>query len=968
MPGRTDDVFDDFVRLFVGLTVGAVALLLFALRPVVFVVGLVSKPLAARLTYHLRPSFSRKEVRETHALLNEAAAAYQASFLAEQPPDDLLADILVEIRARCDEPQPSNDILLSFADVIYGLMMEEGWWELPAIDGELERTLEEGMHLRNHLRHQKRLFTEAPDLFEVWSEKLIRIGVGLLAYLPNEGESSDDEDGTASHLSVPLVDLADNPAEMIERLVVTFFDDDVTDTGLFADMRTRLDANALIASGIDPTERHRSTKRIQLPTDLHKTPPTDLVHTYLRATAFEHFFLTDVAFELPPSVLFEHALVLGGTGHGKTTFLKSQIHTHLVEALNTPCSIVVIDSQGDLINTIAHLSLFSPHAENNLSDRFLLIDPNDVEHPISLNMFDINVKRLKGYSALERERVLNGAIDMYEYLFGALLGAELTQKQGVVFRYLARLMLAIPQANIQTLREVLEDGRPYKPYMAELTGSSRKFFETQFFHPSFNATKTQMLRRLWGVLANPTFERMFSSPVNKVDLFDAMNEGKIILINTAKDLLKQEGCEILGRFFIAMIAQAAMQRSVLPKAERTNTYVFVDEAHEYFDERLETILNQARKYNVGITLCAQNLGQFPSGLEQTVMSSTTTKFAGGVSSRDARVLAPEMRTESEFLQSMRKRTGETEFACYIRNVTPRAIRVGIPLGAVDDLPTVEAAEFDELLEQNRRRYCMSADEIERAMHEPRLTIVEDEELATPDDEDHTVSPLGSDEEQPDAAESEAATPAPPGEDAERRIQDSLEASDREPVHKRRPVLKTPRPQGKGGRKHQMLQQELHQAAQARGYYSVIEKRIGGTTESVDVALERGGYTIACEVSVTTAPEHEQKNVAKCLAAGFHEVLVISSNKKHLQRLRRHISESLSEDERSRVLFLAPLEVLPHLDEIEALQNEKEETVLGYKVRVSHARKEGADAAARKRALADVIVGSMRAGTNDTSPT
>jgi hypothetical protein len=49
---------------------------------------------------------------------------------------------------------------------------------------------------------------------------------------------------------------------------------------------------------------------------------------------------------------------------------------------------------------------------------------------------------------------------------------------------------------------------------------------------------------------------MFSHSKNKVDLFEAMNKGSLILINTAKDLLKQDGCEILGRFFIALIGQA----------------------------------------------------------------------------------------------------------------------------------------------------------------------------------------------------------------------------------------------------------------------------------------------------------------------------------------------------------------------------------------------------------------------------
>ena len=109
-------------------------------------------------------------------------------------------------------------------------------------------------------------------------------------------------------------------------------------------------------------------------------------------------------------------------------------------------------------------------------------------------MFDVNMERIQGYSPVEREKILNGTIELYEYIFGALLGAELTQKQGVIFRYLARLMLVIPNATIQTLRELMEDGRPFQPYMEQLQGTSRQFFKTQFFDKAFAGTKTQILR------------------------------------------------------------------------------------------------------------------------------------------------------------------------------------------------------------------------------------------------------------------------------------------------------------------------------------------------------------------------------------------------------------------------------------------------------------------------------------------
>ena len=58
---------------------------------------------------------------------------------------------------------------------------------------------------------------------------------------------------------------------------------------------------------------------------------------------------------------------------------------------------------------------------------------------------------------------------------------------------------------------------------------------------------------MWGILENQTFERMFSHPRSKLDLYTEMNAGRVILINTAKDLLKEQGTEIFGRFFIALI-------------------------------------------------------------------------------------------------------------------------------------------------------------------------------------------------------------------------------------------------------------------------------------------------------------------------------------------------------------------------------------------------------------------------------
>ena len=140
---------------------------------------------------------------------------------------------------------------------------------------------------------------------------------------------------------------------------------------------------------------------------------------------------------------FEHMHIVAGTGHGKTQLLQWLICEDLADLVEGKASIIVIDSQADLLKNILSLGLMK-----HLKDRIILIDPYDVEHPPALNLFDFGLDRTAKYSLASREQLLNSAVALYEYLFGALLGAELTTRQGMIFRYLARLLLVVEGANI----------------------------------------------------------------------------------------------------------------------------------------------------------------------------------------------------------------------------------------------------------------------------------------------------------------------------------------------------------------------------------------------------------------------------------------------------------------------------------------------------------------------------------------
>ena len=148
-------------------------------------------------------------------------------------------------------------------------------------------------------------------------------------------------------------------------------------------------------------------------------------------------------------------------------------------------------------------------------------------------------------------------------------------------------------------------------------------------------------------------------------------------------------------------------------------------------------------------------------------------------------------------------------------------------------------------------------------------------------------------------------------------------------------------------------------AEDKGYRATIEKGVLGGLGDVDVALEKDGKSIGCEISVTTNVGHELENIQKCLAAGLETVVLVSTEKKTLNKAKDLASESLSEKDMERVRFFTPEEFLSFLEEIEAEGAAKEQTVRGYKVKVKYRPVGEAEKKARKQAIAQTVLQALR---------
>ena len=863
-----------------------------------------------------------REFRETRQAWADTEALWRASPLTAGLSELALSYMLEGVRRA--ERAPATPILIALAEATESILAAEDIEPIEAVWPAIEGDVEVAANFRQMLVRRRRWAADFEHVSDVVRGRFLNAYEAIFGSLPEQCfERWADTDEA---FGVPLIEMLESPAETIHQLILFPYDDETMRCGLFLSLRERLATNLLVAAGFRPDDDiHARSDRLVLPQAQKGKSAAELARLYLSGTPLLPLLELPVPFSIPDEARFEHCHIVGGTGHGKTQLMQRMIHADLVAAQTGKRSVVVIDSQGDLINKLTRLALFNPDDPDGLADRLVLIDPADVEFPAALNLFDAHLDRLRAYGPADRERVLNGVIELYEVFFGAMLGAELTQKQGVIFRYLARLMLTVPGATIHTLMQLMEDGRPFKPQMEELEGSARYFFETEFFHPSFAATKKQILKRLWGVLSTPAFERMFAQRENKLDLFEAINDGKIILVSTAKDLLKQDGSALFGRFFIAMLAQAALERSTISPADRTPTFVYVDEAQEYFDDSIETILSQARKYRVGLTLAHQTLDQLSPRLRAAFHANTSLKCAGGVSAKDARALADELHTSSDFIETMRRRKDRTEFAVWLKQRTPHAVRMTVPLGHLERQPILTEEAFEALLAANRARYCGTLGDV-LGFSVPKAPP------PTPDAAFDPPSALVSEPPAPIAAEPSIGGPPKP-----------------------RPAV-APRELGKGGSQHRYVQHLVKGLAEERGFRAVIEAPVEGG--QIDVALHRDDLSIACEISITSTAPYEAKNLAKCVHGGFSHVFAIAADQKRLKAIEAAAKTLLSEEELASVLFLTPVMVSDALDAL-APEIEQANVVRGYRVKVSRTVVNAHEASDRRSAVARVVAQSLR---------
>ena len=498
------------------------------------------------------------------------------------------------------------------------------------------------------------------------ADVLTALFAGLAASLP---AVADD----ASPLTVPLHALID-AHDVVDRTIGTCASQTLIERGLLAGLNEQLYRNLCAASNLVPYQDH---KRPFITAADSPLAPQALIDTYLAHTPLYDLLATPIPFAIPLDSYKEHGFLFAKSGHGKTQTLRALTASLLEE----DCALFLIDGNGSLIESLDRIK--------SIQHRLVVLDPSDTP---ALNFY-----KLRGAS---REKQM----ELFFYLFKAI-DQGLTERQATMVAYLVDFMHAIPNSTLDTLREVCDAKTlPYQDHLKSTPAITQDFFANQFMGNDqlVKQTKSQIASRLYTLCRNQAFISMFNAPENRFDAYEAMQERKIVIVNTDRNLLGDHGSAIFGRFILAQCLAAAFQR---PKAARHLALIVCAAAKAYLDDQSQKILSDARAFGLGLLLATQHPDQLQEGVRKEVINNTSIKFAGPAAYSVVAQINRDMRCDPGFILDMKKQErSHAEWACYIDNLTPRAVKLCVPFGTIEKLPFADDHEHARMRERNKARY------------------------------------------------------------------------------------------------------------------------------------------------------------------------------------------------------------------------------------------------------------------------
>jgi hypothetical protein len=150
-------------------------------------------------------------------------------------------------------------------------------------------------------------------------------------------------------------------------------------------------------------------------------------------------------------------------------------------------------------------------------------------------------------------------------------------------------------------------------------------------------------------ITNTIMRNTIGQPKSSFDFRDVMDNQKILLINLAKGKMGDLNTQLLGLVVVARIQMAAMARADMPKEDRKDFFLFVDEFQNFATDSFCSILSEARKYRLALIMAHQYIGQLTvskfgstsTAIRDAVFGNVGTMLSFKIGAEDAEYMAKE---------------------------------------------------------------------------------------------------------------------------------------------------------------------------------------------------------------------------------------------------------------------------------------------------------------------------------------
>ena len=192
-----------------------------------------------------------------------------------------------------------------------------------------------------------------------------------------------------------------------------------------------------------------------------------------------------------------------------------------------------------------------------------------------------------------------------------------------------------------------------------------------------------------------------------------MDDGKILVVNLSKGLSGEDNAGILGSFLVTKIQLAAMSRSDIPNiADRRPFYLYVDEFQNFATDSFATILSEARKYGLNLTVANQYVAQMTDAVRDAVFGNVGTTISFRVSADDAPILVKQFDPTFEEGDLIQMNNRHFVISMIINGEKSPAFSA-----TTLSLPKTPKDNFTAIIEQSRANYTRPREVVEAEISE-----------------------------------------------------------------------------------------------------------------------------------------------------------------------------------------------------------------------------------------------------------